>query len=426
MARPQKENLDYFPHDCRASSNELLEIFEMKYPNGIGYSWYFKTLERIYFHQGKLDISASETRQILCKNLSVKHDEIIEYAINIGLFSKKEYEENGVLTSEEIKNNVKPVLLKREKMAQKYSKGVSESETKQKPIKKQGKTPIVEESIGKKRKVNNTLSASSKADIGFNLENKKQSITEFDKHAAAHLEKAVRKLPPRKTGITNAKPTLWARHILLLRTKDNIGEQEIKRTLKWYCQHIGEEYVPEAFSGEAFRKKYPAIVRQCEKANMEPIKISQEARELVKDLSTLSWPAPALESLPAAIQMSLTAFDKWYWDLISYSKKLTADYEAWIKNNLPPGRKKTAPGNIRFVEWLVSTVPGRIHFIRGWFIELNRITVNWFQWNGDLTKFAFRIENKRFQKIGEQWAIEFTGNADRWTEFYNAMMTEMK
>ena len=134
MARPLKQNLDWFQHDCKASSDEKMEIFETKYPNGTGYSWYFKTLERIYFHCGKLDVSEAETIQILSRNLSVNPKEIIEFAVKIGLFDKTSYENDRILTSKRILDNIKPVLFKREKMAKLYQDQVSEAETPQKPV----------------------------------------------------------------------------------------------------------------------------------------------------------------------------------------------------------------------------------------------------------------------------------------------------
>ena len=128
MARPAKKGIDYFPHDCTASHDERLEIFEIKYPNGIGYAWYFKTLERIYSHGGELDVSTTETCQILCRNLPVSPSEIVEYAVSIGLFDKDAYENRRVLTSDGIKNRIKPIIYKRKKMAFSYQNKVSEAE----------------------------------------------------------------------------------------------------------------------------------------------------------------------------------------------------------------------------------------------------------------------------------------------------------
>jgi hypothetical protein len=146
MARPPKDNLDYFPHDCRASSDEKLEILETKYPNGLGYSWYFKTLERIYYHQGFLDVSAAETRQLLCRNMSVIPEEIISYACLIGLFDQEKYENDGILTSKRIQKNVQPIIDKRKKMTERYQNRDSAAEI---PPEIPPEMHIVEESKGK-------------------------------------------------------------------------------------------------------------------------------------------------------------------------------------------------------------------------------------------------------------------------------------
>jgi hypothetical protein len=144
MARPKKAGLDYFPHDCNSSSDERLEIFEAKYPNGLGYAWYFKTLERIYRNGGEIVSSAetiAEIPQILGRNLQVNPEEILFYALKIGLFDKNEYETNNKLTSDGIKKRMKPILDRRDKMAKSYEKRVSSAETMQKSAETVAETP---------------------------------------------------------------------------------------------------------------------------------------------------------------------------------------------------------------------------------------------------------------------------------------------
>lgn len=48
----------------------------------------------------------------------------------------------------------------------------------------------------------------------------------------------------------------WANQIRMMRELDGVAKEEIKRTVRWYAEHIGEEYVPEAFSARTFRQKY--------------------------------------------------------------------------------------------------------------------------------------------------------------------------
>ena len=261
---------------------------------------------------------------------------------------------------------------------------------------------------------------------GFELENKKQPVSDFDKWAAAALEKAVRRLPPRKTGISKARPITWINHIHSLRTKDGIEEQEIKSTLEWYCHHIGEEYVPEAFSGESFRKKYPAIRRQFKRIHLVPVEITKEARELAADLEALSWPPAAAACLLEAVQQSLCAYGSWRSGLNTYSKKLTTEHEEWIKKNMPGGKRKSPTAETLFAEWLVSIIPGSLTFVRGWFTEIHQMVRGWDDWDGNLSRFIFKPDSKRFQKIGERWAVDFTSDSKRWEEFYNGLCGEEK
>ncbi len=46
MARPQKQTVDYFPHDSRASDGTTLTILDSKFGND-GYSFWFRLLERL-------------------------------------------------------------------------------------------------------------------------------------------------------------------------------------------------------------------------------------------------------------------------------------------------------------------------------------------------------------------------------------------
>lgn len=128
MARPRKTGMDYFPHDCNASTDEKLERLELRYPNGVGYAWYFKALERIYRTGGEL-VSSLETPLILARNLTEKSDEILKDALDIGLFDKKLFEENGVITSDSIKKRVAPILQNRNYSAKYHEKQVSSLET---------------------------------------------------------------------------------------------------------------------------------------------------------------------------------------------------------------------------------------------------------------------------------------------------------
>jgi hypothetical protein len=100
MARPQKEGMDYFPHDTDASSDEKVEAMRILYGND-GYAFYFILLERIYRTPAfELVVSDAETRQILARKVEVtpqKFEEMLATALKRGCFDAAAYAERGVL-----------------------------------------------------------------------------------------------------------------------------------------------------------------------------------------------------------------------------------------------------------------------------------------------------------------------------------------
>lgn len=82
-----------------------------------GYAFYFRILERIYRSNDLcLDVSSEEMNFVLSKKLDIEYDKfkkMLKTAINHGLFCKKEYEKNMVLTSDSIKRRAEPVFVKR-------------------------------------------------------------------------------------------------------------------------------------------------------------------------------------------------------------------------------------------------------------------------------------------------------------------------
>ena len=102
MARPQKEGLDYFPHDVYAASDEKIETLVMLY-GAKGYAFYFMHLEYLYRKDSlSFQVSDAETRQIICNKLQIlpeEYEKILQTALKYGCFDKEHYDETGELTS---------------------------------------------------------------------------------------------------------------------------------------------------------------------------------------------------------------------------------------------------------------------------------------------------------------------------------------
>lgn len=137
MARPIKEGMDYFPHDTDAVNDEKIEVLRTLYGND-GYAFYFILLERIYRTPDfELDISDTETMQILSRKISVtmeKFEQMLQTALKWSCFDKELYQKKKVLTSKGIKKRASVVVEKRVRTREKYQhekQEISDAETTQ-------------------------------------------------------------------------------------------------------------------------------------------------------------------------------------------------------------------------------------------------------------------------------------------------------
>ncbi len=134
MSRPQKEGMDYFPHDTDARNDMKLRKLRAVYGND-GYSTYFILLENIYKNKDySIDISDAETRLILCEECKLSEEnfmKIIEKCLDLNLFDKNLYKNSGILTGEAIKKRTEPIENKRISNKQRYqeNRDISDAET---------------------------------------------------------------------------------------------------------------------------------------------------------------------------------------------------------------------------------------------------------------------------------------------------------
>lgn len=167
MGRPRKQGLSYFPHDCDAITDEKIE--RMMELHGLsGYAFYFIILERIYKNGGKIEFHQSFTGistefcktihgvtydllndchendtknnsknrfnpliRILSRQMWITEKQFVVMlndAIEIGLFEKDDYFNNGILTSGGIQKRVNHVEKERERSRANYEEQREEGE----------------------------------------------------------------------------------------------------------------------------------------------------------------------------------------------------------------------------------------------------------------------------------------------------------
>jgi DnaD/phage-associated family protein len=116
MARPRKQGMDYFPHDCDARNDLKIRKLRALYGND-GYAVYFILLENIYKEKHyELEVLDGETPLILaeeCKVTLEKFKEVLNKCLELNLFDKQLYEERKIITSSAIKIRTEPVEIER-------------------------------------------------------------------------------------------------------------------------------------------------------------------------------------------------------------------------------------------------------------------------------------------------------------------------
>ncbi|MFC2084004.1 DUF4373 domain-containing protein [Bacteroidota bacterium] len=114
MARPIKNNAEYFSHDCDASMDEKIMAIENEF-GFKGYALYFKMLE-IIAHSNYFEIEwTNRTKILYTGRLKVSVEELtdfIHFCIEIKAFEYKD----DVLFSPGLKRRMQPLLEKRERM----------------------------------------------------------------------------------------------------------------------------------------------------------------------------------------------------------------------------------------------------------------------------------------------------------------------
>jgi len=241
---------------------------------------------------------------------------------------------------------------------------------------------------------------------------------EFDVNIAHLLFDTVKSYGhARKTGIGRARPSSWALHIRHLRTLDKVSEEDITTALCWYELHIGEEFVPQIFSGASFRKKFSSLWQQASRGTWCVIEIAPDVKKVAKRLCTIGWPKGSREHVPAALQTCVNAYQKWLDDRNAFIERLRSDFHGKTYAN----RRSL----LSFGKYLVTTMPDALTFAKRWLQDVNKQIQNWDDWSGDLQPLLFQESTKRFTAMGRGWAEYYTKAPARWNAFIIAMHKEI-
>jgi hypothetical protein len=217
----------------------------------------------------------------------------------------------------------------------------------------------------------------------------------FDLECARLLAEAVskaRKLQRRSYSISK-----WALAISKLRRLDGVSKERVAFALYWYIKVVGKDYIPQAYSGDAFRNKFPAIEASMERKGARSISISSEAQSLAQKLQDIS-------DKPEFLTIIQEGFNEF--------KDLT-DILAKVGKKDPLAR------------YILQSLPPAQEFLRDWFISQYAKFFRWKNWDGGIGALKFKITSNWFENQVKKYAKEYSGDEERGTKLIETIQNEI-
>ena len=227
--------------------------------------------------------------------------------------------------------------------------------------------------------------------------------SELAKPVHYQLAEALLIILVKKTRTIKRKPIMvkWADVFRKLHLVDGIPTEDIRHALVWYEEHIGEKYVPQAYSASGFRKKYVAIVAAMGRDNNGPQKnviITEAVHSIQSRLGNLQWPGDEKKDEAIMIQQSLDNHDG-FRDILN---RLVYEHRSeWMD---------------KLTEYILTKLGHREHFVETWIRNIHNMAWRWGGWPGKLTSFVWNPHCKIFQSTAQGWIAEWCGMPWKWNE----------
>jgi len=190
----------------------------------------------------------------------------------------------------------------------------------------------------------------------------------------------------------------WAKQFTTLRT--DYPPKKIQKLLKFYCAHIGQPYIPQAYSAAGFSHKIEQIAaaRRRHKENPHPpttsVKITEDAQQVVLLSGDLIWPGKEKKDELTLIQATLDAFNRFLDDFYDF--------------------KESCP-NDKDVQYFWRAMPGEPEsFTLSWLLRIHNMACKWDKWHGKLLTCIWHYEHRWFAKDMEKLVMEWDEQSETW------------
>lgn len=234
------------------------------------------------------------------------------------------------------------------------------------------------------------------------------------KHTPEHLADAIklRDALHQKQVMVGRKISVkrWADEIATL--VNQIGSlQRVRDVLEWYLPRIGNEFIPEAYSGKGFRQKFPKIESAMKKDQKRNPTVTETplGSKIYDWASRFKWPKGADSKLRAAVEVSLVNYT-------TFSKHL----RDWVvKQTFNKGY--TDKGLFRLATEIQSQLGSPQTFFDKWWGDVFKSVKGWKTWSGDLLQFVFDPKHKIMTNMGRDWSKAYCGEAGRWDKLMEVL-----
>ena len=207
---------------------------------------------------------------------------------------------------------------------------------------------------------------------------------------------------------------LWSKGFYLLNTQDDVKFENIQKTLEWYCQHIGEEFMPRIFSGVSFRDRYFSLENQYERK--AGVSITSEAETVFATLEGLVWAKDSTDEVKVFIQKSLNSYTEWL------SLQNVAITQA--RNGSTELSKQEVAGLVRFGEYMAGLLEPPCSYVARFAKDTHTRLSRWDKYKGNIATLAipsFQFGSTTLDQLGLKLAKDFTGDVRRWEDLRKIM-----
>jgi len=294
MAREQRKDVDYFPHEC--IHGRKMHIIEAKYGND-GYATWFKLLEQL----GKandhfIDISEEMTLMFLTSVFKIDEEKtllILNDLAKLEAIDKYLFNEFKVIYSHKFIESIKDAYRNRKGEITEYS--VILEQIKQKNNQSSARfdeketnltlvIPKVEYSIVnkiKEKKIKEELNKSLLSEIKISEDNRILSFKDFDLEieesdavnfkTAVWLQKLfIKNLKEKEAPTTHQEKATYKNYVTPIRLmfdSDKVTQEQVKKAYDYLNSPMGEFWKNQILSTETFRKQISKLVIQKTSSN---------------------------------------------------------------------------------------------------------------------------------------------------------------